>query len=91
MKKIKQELEKSINKYVDLFCEKHDLINDGWIGDEVGSNACLSDYIIYFGDIRHDLDNDVPKHLFVEWYDLIFELACKDEPIINYETFLKIN
>ena len=83
-------LENSIKKYIELFEKKHELSFDFWIADLSGTVACFSmDYYVNFEDIRLDLEKDVPKDLFFDWYDLAMDLGLEDKPIINYYTFLK--
>jgi len=92
MKKLKKELDNCINKYVELFEKKHEIEFNFWIRNIHGSVAIYSDfYSIDFLDIRLDLEKDVPKDKFFDWYELTLELAMKSKPIINYSTFLKTN
>ena len=84
------ELENSIKKYIELFEKKHELSFDFWVADLTGTIACFSmDYYVNFEDVRLDLEKDVPKDLFFDWYDLAMDLGLEDKPIINYYTFLK--
>jgi len=49
----------------------------------------FGDYYINITDIRFDLDNEVPKDLFFQWYDQSVEAAMKSESTINYKNFVK--
>jgi len=90
MKKLKKELDNCIKKYVELFCKKHELDFDYWIADRTGEVACFGDYYVNFEDIRFDLEKDVPKYKFFDWYDLTLELSMKDKQTINYSNFIKL-
>lgn len=84
------ELEMSIKNYIELFEKKHELSFDFWVADLSGTIACFSmDYYVSFEDVRLDLEKDVPKDLFFEWYNLAIDLGLEGEPIINYYSFLK--
>lgn len=90
MKNLKKELELAISKYVKLFEKKHDIDFEFWVADLTGTIGCFSnEWYIDFETIRLDLEQNVDKGLFFDWYDLSFESHIKDEPVINYYTFLK--
>lgn len=88
---IKDSIEKLMNVYVTLFCDKHDYCFDGWVGGEVGGITSCSDYFIDLRDMRLDIDNDVPKEMFVKWYEESMHSHLKDGYSINYKTYLKLN
>ena len=62
------------------FAKKHDYQFDGWVADEVGTVACFGDYFFDFTDIKYDIDNEVPKEKFLEYYD-----ASLDYSFLNIE------
>ena len=87
--KLHKDLINNINEYTKLFCEKHDLYFDYWVADLVGGICCFSnDYFAGFDDIRLDLENEVPKDVFFEWYDLTLDLGLKGKPTISYYLYL---
>lgn len=90
------------NAYAKAFEKKHDYQFDSWV--EVGTVACFGDYFIDFKDIKFDIDNDIPKEKFWEYYDaslehsyliiereLIMEelIDNKLRPFPNYNNWLK--
>ena len=89
---MKKEYEKIVSKYVEAFEKKHSMEFDFWVADLVGTVSCFqNEYYISFEDIRLDLDNDINKDMFFEWYDLSLELAMANKPVINYYNYLKLN
>ena len=85
-----QTLNKSIQDYVNIFCKKHDLYFEFWVADLAGTIGCFSnEYYVDFETIRLDLEKDADKNVFFDWYEITLELGMKDEPIINYYSYLK--
>lgn len=82
---IKQRYENCVMKYVEMFCNKHELDYDGWIGDYFGEVAYLSDIIADMNDIRFDIDNNIDKHLYKEHYYYNLE----NSKTINYRSYVK--
>ena len=78
--------------YVEAFLRKHGFFDDetgeyaeyDWVADNVGGILVVADRYIGFDDIRHDIDNAIPKDEFFEWYDYCVE----NEANINYKSFL---
>lgn len=88
--KHKKELDLVIEKYVKLFEKKHDVYFEFWVLDRTGTIACFSnEYYIDFDDLRLDLEENISKKMFFAWYELALNLGLKNEPIINYRTFIK--
>lgn len=90
---MKEEYKKAVTAYRKAFEKKHDLTFEYWVCYEVGTVAAfdLGTYYIDFQDMKYDIDNDIEKSKFFEWYDYTLDAHYKNEPIINYKTFLKIN
>ena len=90
---MKQAYKKAVTAYRKAFEKKHNLTFEYWVCDEVGTVASfdLGTYYIDFQDMKYDIDNDVQRDKFIEWYDFTLDAHYKNEPIINYKTFLKIN
>ena len=82
-------LNDSIEEYVKIFEKKHEIKFDFWIAEATGTVACFGDYFVSFEDIRLDLEKNVDNNVFFEWYDLSLELGLKDEPIVNYQSYLR--
>lgn len=85
MTELKPKFEKVVELYVNAFCDKQQLEFSFWI-DDVGGVAFFNEvYILYFDDIRYDVDNDIPKGKIVE-YSLL-----PPESKINYKNFCKLS
>jgi hypothetical protein len=81
---LKQTFEDTASAYVKLFCKKHDLEFQGWVGGIVGGFADCGDYNFQFHDITHDINTEQPRHMILAWY----EIACKEA--INYRAYTKV-
>lgn len=86
MSKLKQRFENACNEYVDIFCEKQGLKNEGWVNDEVGEIICCSSYFFSLRDIRHDIDTNQPKDHIFDWY---FANLENPDKAINYDSYTK--
>ena len=88
IEKLKSKLDLCIEQYVILFCKKQDLqYKTGmWVAGDVGYIVLISDMFINFSDIRLDLENNVTKGIFSEWYWTVTE---SNLPYINYSSWLK--
>lgn len=73
-----------VDKYMELFCEKQEMNYDkeNWTG--FGEIIEVGDMNAFFSDIRMDVDLNVTKGVFVEWYWTVTE----KRPYINYNTWL---
>ena len=91
MEKLKKNLDKAIQDYVDRFCDKYDFQFFGWISNDTGTIGLFNDYYFDFEVVRLDLENDIPKRLLIEWYDLTIELHYAGKNTINYKSFLMSN
>lgn len=87
---MKKEFEKIVKKYILAFEKKHNIIFDNWVGNNIGEIAFFGDYFINFDDIRFDIDNDIKKEKFFEWYDLTLDSATEGKPLINYKNYCKL-
>lgn len=74
--KLQQKYSDICNEYVDIFCKKHEIELEYWVGNQVGSIACFGD-IYYFDmkDIVEDIDNDYPKGLILKWIEDVVEYS----------------
>lgn len=82
----KEALETCIENYTKLFCLKHgfNYESDMWVSGEIGSIICISDMFINFSDIRLDLEKNVTKGIFSEWYWTVVD----KRPYINYNSWV---
>jgi len=87
MKKLKESYEKIVNKYLQLFCEKHEFnIQDGyWVGKEIGDIIMIGDYYFNFDDIRLDIDENVEEKIIFDWY----EFSVEKESDVSYRSWVK--
>lgn len=79
---IKERFENAVHEYCIAFCKKHeyDYDPDGWVGGDVGGVLEVVDGYMYvdFDEIRLDIDKDVPKGTFEEYYDYTTEVGFVD-------------
>src|SRR5574344_1184048 len=81
---MKEQYIHACNAYAKAFAKKHDYHFDGWV--EVGTVACFGDYFFDFTDIKFDIDNNIPKEKFWEYYDANLDysyLIIERELIMN--------
>ena len=89
---MKSKYEKIANKYVKRFLRKQGFFDElngeyyeySWGHDGVGGAIEVSDYFISFEDIRTDIDRDVEKGVYFEYYNHVIE----NEVNINYRSYL---
>lgn len=89
---IKERFENAVHEYCHAFCQKHefDYDPDGWVGGDVGGVLEVMDGYMYvnFDDIRHDIDNDVPKGTFEQYYEYSTECASiQGAKQVNYRSW----
>lgn len=85
---LKDEFNLIVDKYTATFCKKHELNFDGWVGNDTGTIGCFGDYFISFDNIRYDIDNDIPKGVFFEYYDYDLRIP-EGGRRVNYESYIK--
>lgn len=83
---LKQKYEDACNEYVDIFCMKQDLANEGWVNDDIGGIALCSDFYFNLHDIVWDINSKQPKGQILDWY---FECLDYPEKAINYYSYSK--
>lgn len=70
-KKLKDRFDLVVNEYIKKFAKKHEIEFDYWIGGDTGEIASFSEYYVFSCyEIRYDIDNDVPKPILFNWYNL---------------------
>lgn len=92
MKDLAKIYDDTCNKLLEEFCNKQDMENDGWVGDEVGGVACCcgcGDYYFCFSDIIHDIRTNQPKGLILDWQDEYIEASQNDKKVMNYKGYTK--
>lgn len=84
------------NHYLKRFCKMYEFPYEDadWIADECGTIAMVGDLFVDFQDIRYCVENKIPYHMFIKWYDLSSELHYIETEIMekeNWTTIRKIN
>jgi len=76
-----------IDRYMQMFCDKHEIEYDDsyWIGGK-GEVIEIGDMFINFSDVRLDLEQNVTKGIFTNWYWTVLESKL---PHINYASWVK--
>lgn len=84
------------DNYLRAFAKKHDYDieyeiqhNYVWIGNDIGSVACIGDMYIGFDDIRYDIDHEIPEDKFDDWYWKSLDRAERGLKFMNYPSFCK--
>lgn len=79
------------NEYLHAFCVKHDFDYEdavsSWIKDIPGTITIVGDFYVSMETILTDINEDIPKNLFIQWYDYSLGDGCD----MSYDTWLKIN
>lgn len=86
LNELKKQYEFVCNEYVTKFCNKQELIFEGWVGDTIGGIACCNDFYFNFEDIVLDINSKQPKGAIIDWYYSNLEEAEKS---INYYSYTK--
>lgn len=88
---LKTEYADIVGDYCQLFCQKHgfDYCPDEWVGGDVGGVLQVNDdYFFNFDDMRYDIDNDVEKGVFMEWYEYSVEVEfVEGTRNVNYRSW----
>jgi hypothetical protein len=83
---LKKQYEFVCNEYVTKFCNKQELIFEGWVGDTIGGVACCNDFYFNFQDIVWDVNSNQPKGSIIDWY---YSNLKEAEKSINYYSYTK--
>lgn len=89
---LKSEWQKLCDKYLKKFCDKHEYTYDPdcWVANDPGTIANIGDMFVSIGNIRYDIDNDIPEEKFEKWYWKSLEVyELTDMKYMNYENFCK--
>ena len=87
---IKASYIKSCNKYLKMFCNKHDLgcdyiyAKNSWVGNDVGTAVYCGDYYVDMETIRYDIDNHIDPEEFFKYYNYCLEVSEFNLNIPNY-------
>jgi hypothetical protein len=83
---VKERLDNFIDLYTNMFCLKHDIYFNGWIGYIKGGIGEFADMFLSFEDIRLDLEYDCPTDYIYDWYWSNVDNQGKS---INYYSYIK--
>lgn len=73
--RLQEQYREICNKYVKLFCEKHEIEFEYWV-DLTGGIASFGDiYYFSLSNIVEDLDNNYPKGLILKWIEDVVEYS----------------
>lgn len=95
MEAIQERWREICSEYLKLFCDKHgyDFETNVWVGTDlsnIGDIVVVDDMHIDMADVRYDIDNNVPKEKFEQWYWKRLELSeCGVKNYLNYPSFCK--
>ena len=85
IKELKKLYESVCNEYLNKFCKKQEMINLGWVADEVGGVALCSDFYFNFHDIVKDINTKQPKGVIIDWY---YDNLQNPDKSINYYSYI---
>lgn len=83
---LKQKYESACNEYLEIFCKKQGMDNEGWVADEIGGIAVCSDFYFNFHNIILDINSNQPKGKIIDWYH---ENLYPNKKTINYYHYTK--
>jgi len=86
IKQLKETYEFACNEYVQKFCKKQEMTNEGWVNDDVGDIALCSDFFFNLHDIVWDINSKQPKWKIIDWY---YDNLDTPEKAINYYSYTK--
>lgn len=86
IKQLKETYEFACNEYVQKFCNKQEMTNEGWVNGDVGCIALCSDFYFNLHDIVWDVNSKQPKGQIIDWY---YENLYTPEKAINYYSYTK--
>ena len=83
---LKKEYEILCNRYIEIFCKKHGIEFDFWIGDTIADVGCFNgDYFFNFSEIVLDIHSRQPKGFILEWHNY----NDNDKNYISYDAYIK--
>jgi len=86
MKALKKKYETACNEYLQVFCDKQEMDNGGWVADKIGTVAYCSDFFFNMEDIRIDIDTKQPVGAIIDWY---YTNLDNPQKVINYYSYSK--
>ncbi len=86
MRSLKSNYELAVKMYLVAFAEKQALT----LEDRIGENLCFFGDTFYFDffDIKLDIDNEIPKGVFLEWFDYALEEYREWNNCTDYKQWL---
>ncbi len=85
--KLSKRYENVVSEYIELFCKKHELDFECWVGGNIGGIACFGDVFYFsFQVIVWDINTNQKKGLIIQW---LYESIDNYEKSINYYSYTK--
>ena len=58
---------RAVKDYIEFFEEKEEMEFEGWVADQWGGVALVSDYTIDFLDIKYSIDHELDAGFILQW------------------------
>ena len=58
---------RAVKDYIEFFEEKEEMEFEGWVADQWGGVAFVSDYTIDFLDIKYSIDHELDAGFILQW------------------------
>ncbi len=92
MSKLKKQFEDLCNKYVEEFCRLYGMefdVSDVWVGDDVGSIACIGDNYFDFNNvIKYAVDNQLSDYDdLMDWYYYTMWACEYNQTVPNFKSW----
>ena len=93
IKQLKREYNRSVNAYLEAFCDKHGFDYTeavrSWVGGRVGEVVIIGDYFFDFATIRTDMDEDAPEEELMKHYDYCVQAESLGLTSPNFTHWIK--
>lgn len=83
---LKETYENVCNEYLQKFCDKQEMSNEGWVNNNVGGIAQCSDFYFSLHDIVWDINTNQPKGQIIDWSD---DNSKNPKKSLNYYNYTK--
>ena len=93
IKQLKREYNRSVNAYLEAFCDKHGFDYTeavrSWVDGRVGEVVIIGDYFFDFETIRTDMDEDAPEEELMKHYDYCVQAEALGLTSPNFTHWIK--
>ena len=88
--KLRDKLDSTLKEYIRLFEEKHEVLFDYAVGDDLTGLLCFGEYLFAASDVIYDIDNDLPKNLIFRWQNDSFDsLKNPQHAEMNFQSYAR--